>query len=201
MWWIIDLVEFVLKVVLWWHVIIFLRKIYHIVCNMANTQKVLDEALAELGLDDDDVKPAEANRHRETLIGLAQSGLLQKIGIRKTESELGSMTDADVDKVYNEYQRRYTACVSDDVVSNILYGYAAFCECLSPSTEKAKLADELKENFVIGAEIKKQLGRFGLALSPWLAVVNTAVITAMNVDLFEPEIPKSDQTTSSTMTS
>lgn len=198
MWWIIDLVEFILKVVLSCHVIIFLRKIYDIACNMANTQKVLDEALADLGLDDDDdVKPSETNRHREILIGLSQSGLLQKIGIKKTESELGSMTDADVDKVFNEYQRRYTACVSDDVVNNILYGYAAFFKWLSPNTEKAKLADELKDNFVIGAEIKKQLGRFGLALSPWLAVVNTAVITAKNVDLsFAPEEPKTDESTS-----
>jgi hypothetical protein len=59
MWWIIDLVELSLKLVLWLYIVIFIRKIYHIVCNMVNTQKVLDEALAELGLEDADDKPSD----------------------------------------------------------------------------------------------------------------------------------------------
>jgi hypothetical protein len=146
MWWIIDLVELSLKLVLWLYVVIFLHKIYHIVCNMAYSQNVLDEALAELGLEDADDKPSDACgsttgvEHRRALIGLSQSGLLQKIGIKNTESQLISMTDAEVAKVYSEYQRRYLLCVSDDVVDNILHGYAAFCQWLAPETEKEKLA-------------------------------------------------------------
>jgi hypothetical protein len=92
------------------------------------------------------------------------------------------MTDAEVVKVYSEYQRRYTSCVSDDVVNNVLYGYAAFCQWLAPETEKEKLAKELRE-------IKKLLGHFGMALSLWLAVVNAAVITAKNVNLVERNEP------------
>jgi hypothetical protein len=46
-----------------------------------------------------------------------------------------------------------------------------------------------RENFVISAEIKKQLGHFGMALSPWLAVVNAAVIAAKNVNLSERNEP------------
>jgi hypothetical protein len=57
MWWIIDLVELSLKQALWLYIIIFLRKKYHIACNMADSQKVLDEALAELGLEDAGDKP------------------------------------------------------------------------------------------------------------------------------------------------
>jgi hypothetical protein len=79
--------------------------------------------------------------------------------------------------------------VSDDVVNNILYGYATFCQWLDPEIEKEKLAKELRENFVISAETKKQLGHFGLALSPWLAVVNAAVITAKNVNPVERNEP------------
>jgi hypothetical protein len=60
MWWIIDLVELSLKFVLWLYIVIFIRKIYHIVCNMANSQKVLDETLGELGLEDADDKPSDA---------------------------------------------------------------------------------------------------------------------------------------------
>jgi hypothetical protein len=181
--WIIDLIEFGLKVILSLHIIIFLRKIYHI---MADSEKVLNDALSLL---DDEDNPKEVSEHRDMLIGLSQSGLLQKIGVKKTESQLAMMPENEVEKVYCEYQRRYTACVSDDVVSNILYGYAAFCHWLSPRTEKEKLTKELKENFVIGAEIKKQLGRFGLAMSPWLAVANTAVITAKNVNFKKTEPP------------
>jgi hypothetical protein len=99
------------------------------------------------------------------------------------------MINAEIAKIYSEYQRRYTSCVSDDVVNNILYGYSAFCQWLAPETEKEKLSKELRENFVILAEIKKQLGHFGMVLSSWLAVVNAAVITAKNVNLAERNEP------------
>ena len=176
----ISVLELALKVVYWWQVIIFLRKIYRV---MADTEKVLDEALAELGLGEDQAGDSVVLEHRDSLIGLAQSGLLHKIGIKKTESQLVSMSDADVEKTYSEYQRRYTSCVSDDVVSNLLYGYASICHWLAPGTEKEKLAKELTDNFVIEAEVKKQIGQLGISLSPWLAIANAAVITARNVDL------------------
>jgi hypothetical protein len=99
------------------------------------------------------------------------------------------MTNPEVVKVYSECQRRYTSCASDDIVNNILYGYAAFCQWLALETGKEKLAKELRENFVISAEIKKQLGHFGMALSTWLTVVNAAVITAKNVNLAERNEP------------
>jgi hypothetical protein len=94
MWWIIDVIKVSLKLVLWLYVIIFLCKIYHIACNMANSQTVLDEALAELGLEDADDKPSDACgstavvEHRRALIGLSQSGLPQKIGIKNTDPDL-----------------------------------------------------------------------------------------------------------------
>jgi hypothetical protein len=45
--------------------------------------------------------------------------------------------------------------------------------------DQEKLCAELKENFIVNAEIKKQLGRLGMLLhTPFLAVANLAVITA-----------------------
>ena len=132
---------------------------------MTDEAEVLDKALVEVGLGGG-VQSSVVSEHRRALIRLSQSGLLQKIGIKKTEAQLTSMADNEVEKVYCEYQRKYTACVSDDIVSNILYGYASFCHWLVPETEKEKLAKELRENFVIGTELKKQLGTFGMALSP-----------------------------------
>ena len=178
---VLEVFELALKVIFWCEVLIFIRKIYRV---MADTEKVLEEAMAELGLaDEEPSQRADNQEHKDTLIGLAQSGLLHKIGIKKTESQLASMSEADIEKTYIEYQRRYTSCVSDDMVNNILYGYASVCQWLAPGTEKEKLRKELTENFVIGAEIKKQLGQLGIALSPWLAVANAAVITAKHVDL------------------
>ena len=142
----------------------------------------MNETLSKLGMLDETTEH-DRNKHREDLIGLSQSGLLQKIGIKKTESQLIEMKDAEIEKLYNEYQNKYTGCVSDDMVDNILYGYAAVCHCLAPATDKDKLAKELKDNFVISAEIKKQLGQWGIFLSPWLAVANVAVITTKNITL------------------
>ena len=190
----IDLVELALKIIMFVQVTIFFRRIYYI---MADTEKVLDGALADLGIGE--VKPvveeaAASSGHRETLVGLSQSGLLQKIGIRKTESQVVSMTDSEVEKTFSEYQRRYTACVADDVVNNILYGYAAFCHWLFPATAKDQLARELSGNFVINAEIKKQLGQWGLAMSPLLAIANTGVITPKNINFNPPKPPKLTET-------
>ena len=105
--------------------------------------KIVATGGPDLGIGE--VKPvveeaAASSGHRDTLVGLSQSGLLQKIGIRKTESQVVSMTDSEVEKTFSEYQRRYTACVADDVVNNILYGYAAFCHWLFPATAKDRLA-------------------------------------------------------------
>ena len=149
----------------------------------------MDETLSKLGMLDETTEH-DRNKHREDLIGLSQSGLLQKIGIKKTESQLIEMKDDEIEKLYNEYQNKYTGCVSDDMVDNILYGYAAVCHCLVPTTDKDKLTKELRDNFVIGAEIKKQLGQFGIFLSPWLAVANVIVITAKNIPKEEDD--KSD---------
>ena len=142
----------------------------------------MNETLSKLGMLDEKTEH-DRNKHREDLIGLSQSGLLQKIGIKKTESQLIEMKDAEIEKLDNEYQNKYTGCVSDDMVDNILYGYAAICHCLAPATDKDKLAKELKDNFVIAAEIKKQLGQWGIFLSPWFAVANVAVITTKNITL------------------
>jgi hypothetical protein len=59
--------------------------------------------------------------YRMKLIGLAQSGLLNKFGINKSESELKKMTPKAVEKVWVEYENRYNACVSDDLISNMLF--------------------------------------------------------------------------------
>ncbi len=217
----ISIVELVLKIAFWWEVTAFLRKLYR---TMEDGEKVLEKALAELGMGEDmgEEMPARGadgpkrgrgkkadvcqdgatKQHRENLLGLARSGLLPKIGIKKTVPQLESMKDAEVESVYNEYQQRYTSCVADDLVKNLLYGYASICHWLSPGTDKEKLAKELTDNFVITAEVKKQIGQLGIALTPWLAVANAAVITARNVD-FRKEAPphESDETTTEVLSS
>ena len=70
----ISLLELGLKIVFWWQVMILLRKIYRV---MANTEKILDEALADLGLDEPRDDDTGIQEHRDTLVGLAQSGLLR----------------------------------------------------------------------------------------------------------------------------
>jgi hypothetical protein len=61
---------------------------------MVNSQKVLDEALADLGLEDADDKPSDACGstaavvHRKALISLSQSGLLHMIGIKHDQQIL-----------------------------------------------------------------------------------------------------------------
>ena len=42
---------------------------------------------------------------------------------------------------------------------------------------------------MINAEIKKQLGQWGLAMSPLLAIANTGVITAKNINFNLPKPP------------
>ena len=122
----------------------------------------------------------ETEINRTTLVGLAQSGLLHKIGINKSESELKKMTPKVIEKVWAVYENRYCACVSDDLVSNIIFGYSKFAKWLMPDRiDEEKLVSELKENFIVNAEIKNQLGRVGrLLCTPILAMANVAVITA-----------------------
>ena len=133
----------------------------------------------------------EIELNRSKLIGLAQSGLLHKIGINKSESELKKMTTKAVEKVWAEYENRYNACVSDDLISNMLFGYSKFVKWLMPDRiDQEKLCAELKENFIVNAEMKKQLGRLGMLLhSPVLAVANVAVITAKGAG---GEVPQGD---------
>jgi hypothetical protein len=106
----------------------------------------LDETLKELGMSNETT--VDERKHHEDLIILSQSGLLQKIGIKKTESQLtemkDTMKDAEIEKGYNEYQNRYTGCVLDDVVNNILCGYATICHCFAPATDRDKLAKSIK---------------------------------------------------------
>ena len=139
-------------------------------------EQVINEIL-EVPADNSDDE-TEINRTR--LIGLAQSGLLHKIGINKSESELKKMSSKTIEKVWTEYENRYCACVSDDLVSNIIFGYSKVAKWLLPDRiDEEKLVSELKTNFIVNAEIKNQLGRVGrLLCTPILAMANVAVITA-----------------------
>ncbi len=151
------------------------------------SEEVYDQVLAQLGLgaeavveEDNDV--SEVETHRQVLLGLAQSGLLLKLGIKRSESQLKKLTPKQIDELWTEYENRYSACVSDDLISNLLYAYSRVCKWLVPDVDAVQLSKELTDNFVISAEIKNQLGRLGRVLqTPLLALANMAVITGKNV--------------------
>ena len=126
---------------------------------------------------------------RSNLIMLCQCGLLEKIGIKKTETHLKSAKDSEINKLFSEYQNRYTSYVNDELVNNFLFGYAKVCHFFCPRINEEKLGKELAENFIINSEIKKQIGRFSNWLTPWIAFGSVTVITAKSAVSTTPQIP------------
>lgn len=156
--------------------------------------EVYDQVLSQLGLEDGDTtepgkQETETEDHRQMLIGLAQSGLLHKLGIKRSEAQLQNLSSKQVEALWTEYENRYSASVSDDLIRNMLYAYSRFWQWLVPTVDANELTEELNENFVVTAELKNQLGRIGRVLqTPLLAIANVAVITGKNVhDAAVPE--------------
>ena len=98
----------------------------------------------------------------------------------------------EVEKLWIEYENRYCACISDDLVSNIIYGYSRFCKWLRPGVDVDELNKELRDNFLVNVEIKNQLGKLGRLLNtPLMALTNIIVITGKS--LYNEDTP--EQTT------
>ena len=193
----INVIEFCMKAFLFWKIIcliFFLHSIYR--TAMDNLDKVLSEhgikKLDEPKTEHDQDQTAE---RRKNLIELCQCGILQKIGIKKSESQLISAKDSKIDELFIEFQNRYTACVTDSLTENILFGYAKVCNYFYPKINDGQLARELSNNFIINAELKKKIGYFGIFLSPWLALSSLAVLTAKSAVQSDPEqSPQNDMT-------
>ena len=113
------------------------------------------------------------------LLNLYRTGALTKLGLKVTESTIKKASEKNIGKMYNEYQVLYNTQIADDVVKNVLFGYAQGVKFLFPNIEDQKLHEKLSDNFIINSEIKKQLGAF---MNPsLLAVMNIAANTSESI--------------------
>ena len=92
------------------------------------------------------------------------------------------MDPKQIDALWNEYENKYCAAVSESLIDSITYGYARLCKWFKPEIDADKLSKELHDNFIISAEIKKQIGFLGRIIqTPLLAAANIGTITAKHV--------------------
>ncbi len=122
--------------------------------------------------------------YRAELLTHYQSGLLQKLGMKCSEATIKKASEKNLEKMYSEYQNKYNTQITDDFISNLLFGYTQVVKFMFPKLDQKKLHEKLNDNVIVNNEIKKQIGQF---MNPTLLAVGTIAASTAECSLTDCE--------------
>ena len=123
---------------------------------------------------------------REELISLLHSGVLTKLKIRTSMETIENMDDIGISKLWNNYESRYSGCIADAAINNLIELYLMILTHFYPDRDKEGIRKDLQADVILNLEAKKHLGRF---ISPSVLTLANIVSSSVSRQTVSPCIP------------
>ena len=139
----------------------------------------------------DDNIPAQ----REKLAVLVSTGKSKEaIGVQLTHEQVKRLTDKDVEKYSKRYEAYIDNKTTESLIDSFIMLYSKGVGMVVSIDDVKALQEELNSDYIINQELSSLAGGLALRFGRFLALANTALITAKHIKFATPPTPPNTPT-------
>ena len=138
-----------------------------------------ESRLASLVTPDNDI-PAK----REKLAVLVSTGKAKEaVGVQLTHDQVKRLSDKEVEKYHKRQEAYIGSKTTESLIDALLMLFSKGLGMVVKVGDIEKMQQDLKNDYIINHELSSLAGGVALSFGRWLALANSALITAKHVQL------------------
>jgi len=104
-----------------------------------------------------------------------------------TENELNKMSETECENIYKICELNTAKKISDNVINGLVTVFGSLCSKVLPIDDKDKYTNDLKNDYIINAELKNVAGNIAMRTGRLMGLLSFLVITGSHISFYRKE--------------